>query len=235
MRQADSKRRRIDILTAAEVGRIMAATGRRSALGARDRAMVATLWRSQLRITELLRLTPNDYDGAAYTLRVQVGKGGKYRTVGIDPLACTALDAWLAARPRYAIGYLDAAGVRRESPLFCSRTGRPISRTSWWSALARYARSAGITKRVHPHSLRHTGAAHLRADGVDVVVISAQLGHSNIATTHRYLAHTQPQELIDTIRRREVPADIMRLVASPFVVSKPVDRFAGDPLEFGCS
>ena len=67
----------------------------------------------------------------------------------------------------------------------------------------RLAKKAGIEKRVHPHGLRHTHAAELREEGVDIAIISRQLGHSSIATTARYLDHIAPQTVIDTVRARE--------------------------------
>ena len=59
------------------------------------------------------------------------------------------------------------------------------------------------TMRVHPHGLRHTHAAELAAENVPINVIQAQLGHSNAATTSRYIQHIAPQQLINTIRKRE--------------------------------
>jgi integrase len=67
----------------------------------------------------------------------------------------------------------------------------------------RLARKAGIDKRVHPHGLRHTMAAQLAAEGVPMNVIQAQLGHSSLATTSRYLAHIAPTTLIQTMQRRD--------------------------------
>ncbi len=68
--------------------------------------------------------------------------------------------------------------------------------------LPRLARKADIEKRVHAHGLRHTHAAQLRAEGVDIGIISKQLGHRSIATTARYLDHIAPQQVIETIRQR---------------------------------
>ncbi len=62
---------------------------------------------------------------------------------------------------------------------------------------------AGIEKRVHAHGLRHTHAAELAREGVPINVIQAQLGHSDLGTTSRYLAHIAPQELIEQMQKRE--------------------------------
>jgi integrase len=69
--------------------------------------------------------------------------------------------------------------------------------------LKRLADKAGIEKRVHPHGLRHTHACELRQEGVDIGIISKQLGHSSTATTARYLDHIAPQAVIDIMRARE--------------------------------
>ena len=61
---------------------------------------------------------------------------------------------------------------------------------------------AGIEKRVHAHGLRHTHAAQLRAEGVDIAIISRQLGHASITTTARYLDHLAPRAVIETMRNR---------------------------------
>ena len=64
------------------------------------------------------------------------------------------------------------------------------------------ARKAGIAKRVHAHGLRHTHAAELAAEGVPMNLIQAQLGHSSLATTSRYLDHIAPTQLVEAIRAR---------------------------------
>ena len=68
--------------------------------------------------------------------------------------------------------------------------------------LPRLGRKVGIEKRVHAHGLRHTHASELRQGGIDVGIISKQLGHSSIATTARYLDHVAPQAVIVTMRAR---------------------------------
>jgi integrase len=69
--------------------------------------------------------------------------------------------------------------------------------------LPRLGRLAGIEKRVHAHGLRHAHAAELRAEGVDVAVISRQLGHTSILTTIRYLDHLAPAAVLEAMRGRE--------------------------------
>jgi integrase len=68
--------------------------------------------------------------------------------------------------------------------------------------LKQLARKAGIDKRVHAHGFRHTHAAQLRAEGVDIAIISKQLGHASISTTARYLDHLAPRAVIEAMRKR---------------------------------
>jgi site-specific recombinase XerD len=125
------------------------------------------------------------------------GKGAKARTVGLDPGAMAIIERWLDVRA--------GLGINGRSPLFCTLGGDPISTGYVRILLPRLARKAGIQKRVHAHGLRHNHAAELRAEGVDVAIISRQLGHENLLTTVRYLDHIAPLEVIETIRRRDWP------------------------------
>ena len=78
----------------------------------------------------------------------------------------------------------------------------PVSSSYIRRLLNRLGEQAGIAKRVHPHGLRHTHAAQLRAEGVDIGIISKQLGHRSIATTARYLDHIAPWAVVEAIRGR---------------------------------
>jgi site-specific recombinase XerD len=218
----ESKRRPIDVLTSGEVERLMSAVAMRSPLGRRHRAVIAVQYRGLLRISETFRLRLCDYDPTAGSLRIQHGKGDKYRVIGLDTFACATLDAWIAVRSTYA--------KQPDAPLFCSNRGGKVKRTSWNESLSRLAVITGLSKRIHPHGLRHSGACAMLRDGVDILIISRMLGHSNIATTHRYLAHLSAQDVIDAMRARPIPPELQRLITS-----EPTRRFSGDPLEFGCA
>jgi site-specific recombinase XerC len=105
----------VEILERREVEALLAGCGT-SPTGRRDRAVLTLLWRSGLRISEALALRPADVNLSAGTVRVLHGKGGKARTVALDALARSAVEAWLAVRP---------AG---RGPLFCpvSKPGQPL-------------------------------------------------------------------------------------------------------------
>jgi site-specific recombinase XerD len=184
-----------EVLTADEVKALLGVCSSRAPTGVRNRALIATMYRGGLRISEALALRPKDLDREAGTVRVLHGKGGKSRTVGFDPTAFAVIERWLDRRAELKIN-----GRHR---LFCTLEGKPLDSSYVRHLLPRLASKADIEKRVHPHALRHTHAAELAREGVPLNLIQAQLGHSNVATTSRYLAHIAPMELISTMQRRE--------------------------------
>jgi len=176
-----------------EVMMLLAACGD-DPLGLRDRALVAVMYRAGLRVSEALALLPKDIDQTRRAVRVLRGKGGRSRTVGLDGGALAIVGAWMDARREH--------GVVDETPLICTRMGGAMSSGYARRLLAGLGRRAGIAKRIHPHGLRHTHAAELRAEGVDIGIISKQLGHRSIATTVRYLDHIAPWAVVETISSR---------------------------------
>lgn len=181
-------------LSKEEVIALMDACSRRAPTGKRDRALICLLWRGQLRVSEALSLKPSDFDPAACTLRVLYGKGGKSRVVVIDQQAADVLSAWIAVRAKL--------GFNGHKPLFCTLKGGRIASAFLREKLPRLAAKAGIVKRVHPHGLRHTGASELVAEGVTLLDIQQQLGHSSAATTDRYLHALNPVARAERLRSR---------------------------------
>jgi site-specific recombinase XerD len=123
------------------------------------------------------------------------GKGGRSRTVGVDATGAELLAAWLTARRR--LGF-DGRG-----PVFCSAGGRALTSAQVRRRFRALGVRAQIAKRVHPHGLRHTHAAELREEGIDIGIISKQLGHRSIATTATYLDHIAPLAVVEAMRARE--------------------------------
>lgn len=160
--------------------------------GVRNAALLVILWRAGLRISEALALEPKDVDLRAGTVRVLRGKGGKSRTVGLDPRACEVVAKWTDIRPMVVAG----------SVLFATRYGSAVSAGYVRGLMRRLAREVGIEKRVHPHGLRHTMASEMRREGLDVVIIQRQLGHGKMSTTHEYLRHVAPEEVVSAVRGR---------------------------------
>lgn len=182
-----------EVLSRDEVSRLIAACSG-GPIGIRNRALIAVLYRSGLRITETLALLLKDIDLDGGAIRVLHGKGNRSRTVGIDAAACAMVGQWIAVRA--------SLGVPRNSTLFCMADGRRLESSYVRVMLPRLGRRAGIEKRVHAHGLRHTHAAELRTECVDIGIISKQLGHRSIATTARYLDHVAPLAVVEAMRAR---------------------------------
>lgn len=181
-------------LTADEVRALIKACSNRAPTGVRNRALIVVLYRGGLRLNEALQLCPKDLDRKRNTIRVLHGKGDKSRLVGLDDGAWSVLDRWLDRRA--------ALGINGRRRLFCTLNGDPIQTAYVRALLPRLARKAGIDKRVHPHGLRHTHAFELANEGHPIHVIQAQLGHSSLAVTDRYIRHLSPQDVVATMRRR---------------------------------
>ena len=178
-------------LTSDEARRLIAACSRRAPTGRRNAALIATMYRSGLRVSEALGLDLRDLDRHEGTLRIRRGKGNKARTVGIDPGALALIEVWLSVRP-------GGAG-----PLFCNLGGGRLLPSYVRGMLPRMARRASISKRCHPHGLRHSCAAEMAGEGVPVHMISKVLGHANVAVTSRYIDHLRPQDVVDAMVRRQ--------------------------------
>lgn len=193
----NNKGRRLppEVLTKEEVLALMDACSKRAPTGKRDRALICLLWRGQLRIREALKLKPADVDLETGLVRILVGKGGKSRAVGIDSKCCAVLGVWLEARAKL--------GVNGHQALFCTLKGGRMSTAQMREKLPRLGAKAGIANRVHAHGLRHTGASELVEEGASLLEIQEQLGHSNAATTDRYLKQINPKARLERMRSRE--------------------------------
>jgi len=106
------------------------------------------------------------------------GKGKKDRIVPVGHKAIQAIDQYLSE--------FRTKVDEENAPLFVSRSGKQIDRIAIWTRIKVYAKAAGITKEVSPHTLRHSFATHLLENGADLRLIQDMLGHEDIATTDRY-------------------------------------------------
>jgi len=197
------KRYPAEVLSPAEIGALLDAFPG-GLVGARSRALIVLLWRSGLRVGEAVALRVDDVDLERGEVTVLRGKGAKRRGVGIDDQAAEYLRIWLRARST-----LELAPAH----LFCtvsndeSGPGRPLTTSAVRQQMKRYARKAGIRKRVHPHGLRHTHAFELANEAVPLHVIRAQLGHSDLSMTARYIDHLSPQQVLAAIAARHWPGE----------------------------
>jgi len=180
-----------------EIIAVMRAAGER-AHGHRLRGLIVILWRAGLRIEEALTLTEGDLDQRRGALLVRRGKGGRRREVGMDTWGFERLQPWLEMRRGLPVG-----------PLLCVING--ASRGRHWSAAAaraelrRAAAAAGVRRRFAPHQLRHAHAVEMAREGVPLIVIQRQLGHTNLGITSIYLQGIDYTEIIDTVHARRPP------------------------------
>jgi site-specific recombinase XerD len=140
--------------------------------------------------------SPRPYlDARRGSLLVRRGKGGRRRELGMDDRAWEQLAPWLQARVQLPVG-----------PLLCIVTGptrgRPWSASAARSDLRDVARQAGVRRRFAPHQLRHAHAVEMAREGVPLIVIQRQLGHTNLGITSIYLQGIDNTEIIDTVHAR---------------------------------
>ena len=167
------------LLSRDEVDRLLAAPTARKPAGSRDKAMLELLYATGLRVSELIGLSVNDIHLETRMLLAR-GKGSKERIVPVGAPAASAVRSYLAgARQRLLKG-------RSSRDLFVTSRGARMTRQGFWKLLGRYARRAGIARRISPHKLRHSFATHLLAGGADLRAVQAMLGHADISTTQIY-------------------------------------------------
>jgi len=163
-----------------EVEALLDAPDPRTAGGLRDRAMLEFLYATGLRVSELVSLELGQVNRSLGVVRT-MGKGGKERLVPIGEQALGWLDRYLeTARPALLRRGSDCTAV------FVTHRRRPLARQTFWYAINRHARRAGITKPISPHTLRHAFATHLLNHGADLRVVQMLLGHSDLGTTQIY-------------------------------------------------
>jgi|SoiMethySBSTD1v2_1073268.scaffolds.fasta_scaffold428578_2 integrase/recombinase XerC len=180
-------RKLVSFLPIDEATELVEGRGVRGAGRVRDLAMLELLYACGLRVSELSGLDVDAVDRAEATVRV-LGKGRKERIVPFGRPAARALEAWLSARGE------------RPGPLFTSARGRRLGARSIHTIVRRSAREAGITRRVSPHTLRHSFATHLLDRGADLRMIQELLGHSRLSTTQRY-THVAAEQLMKVYDR----------------------------------
>lgn len=162
-----------------EVRKLLAEPDSKRPEGARDAAMLEVLYATGLRVSELVALKLNDLNLDRNFVRT-MGKGKKERLVPLGDYASEALRRYLSeARPTLLKGGSSAY-------CFVTRRGRHLSRQGFWKRIKAYARSAGLSREISPHHLRHSFATHLLEHGADLRTVQEMLGHANIATTEIY-------------------------------------------------
>ena len=176
-------------LSVEEVDQLIAQPDVTTARGLRDRALIELLYATGMRVSELIAIRPSDIHLDASYLQC-TGKGDKQRIVPMGEQAAS----WVERYVRDARGAL--LGKRRSPRLFVNaRGGGPgLTRVGFWKILKGYARQAGLTRTLSPHTLRHSFATHLLERGADLRAIQMMLGHADLSTTQIY-THVLEQRL----------------------------------------
>ncbi|MCQ2498647.1 MAG: site-specific tyrosine recombinase XerD [Lachnospiraceae bacterium] len=167
-----------EILSMEEVVRLLEQPNGESSKEIRDKAMLELLYATGIRVSELISL---------HTVDVNINMGyitckdsSKERVIPFGNEAKKALT-------RYLDGTRDAMLADPNSEyLFANCSGQPMSRQGFWKLIKYYAKKAGITSDITPHTLRHSFAAHLVENGADLRSVQEMLGHSDISTTQIY-------------------------------------------------
>lgn len=174
-----------EVLTQAEMGRLLAAPDLGTRLGRRDACMLDLLYAAGLRVSELITLAPGDLDLERGVVRL-FGKGSKERFVPLHSEAVRRLSEYLRdERPAFA---------PREERVFLNRSGLGLTRQGVWKLVKRYALSAEIRKNISPHTFRHSFATHLLEGGADLRSVQMLLGHADLSATEIY-THVQSERL----------------------------------------
>jgi len=166
-------------LTEEEVEALLAAPVVSDPLGHRDRAMLELLYATGVRVSELINLKLSQVNLNQGVLRI-IGKGDRERLI---PLGDEAQD-WVKK-------FIDGPRVkillkRQTEYLFPTGRGDRMTRQAFWHIIKRYAKKAGIGKKLSPHTVRHAFATHLLNNGADLRVVQLLLGHSDVSTTQIY-------------------------------------------------
>lgn len=182
-----------DVLSQAEVNAILASPQAEEPLAWRDRALLELGYGAGLRVSELCGLLVSDLVLSEGLVRV-IGKGNKERLVPIGRQVIAAISLYLNTA-RVA---LDRG--KTKGHLLLNSRGQPLSRVGAWGIVKAHAARAGVTKRVTPHTLRHTFATHLLEGGADLRAVQEMLGHADLSTTQIY-THVDREYLREVHRR----------------------------------
>lgn len=176
--------RSLDLISPAELTRLMEAPDVRTLAGLRDRAMLELLFSTGLRVSELCGLSQEDVDLSRDEFSVR-GKGDKVRVVFLSDTAKSAIRAYLKERKDFDDAMFIQYGKNAKETEVKNKDLRLTPR-SVQRIIRKYATIAGITRKVTPHVIRHSFATDLLSNGADLRSVQALLGHANIATTQVY-------------------------------------------------
>ena len=174
-----AERKYPEILTSKEVELFLEQPRCVDAKGYRDHAMLELLYATGIRVSELISLDLKDLNLSAGFIRC--ASRGKERIIPLYPAAVRALSDYIEHVRPQMIEHPD------EQALFVNMSGERMSRQGFWKLIKSYARKAGITSEITPHTIRHSFAAHLVENGADLHAVQEMMGHSDISTTQIYV------------------------------------------------
>ena len=172
-----------DILSVADINKLLEQPGERTSKGLRDRAMLELLYATGIRVTELISLKVGDINRKMDYIVCR--DRNRERVIPFGSKAKEALDNYMGAARQ------DLIGNKECEMLFPNCSGESMSRQGFWKLLKQYVKQAGIQMEITPHTLRHSFAAHLVDTGADLHVVQEMLGHSDISTTMMYAVRTR--------------------------------------------
>jgi integrase/recombinase XerD len=175
-------------LSERDVENLLAAPNLDTLVGFRDRTMLEVLYACGLRVSELVNLKLTEINLRQGVIRI-VGKGSKERLVPLGEEAISWITRYLA-ECRNALLKQNL----NQDIVFPSNRGSPMTRQAFWYRIKDHARTAGIQKKLSPHTLRHAFATHLLNHGADLRVVQLLLGHSDLSTTQIY-THVAQQRM----------------------------------------
>ena len=181
-----------DVLSVEEIVAIIDAASQHPKDGQRNRAIIETLYSSGDRGSELINMKLNDLNLLDNYIKVH-GKGNKERLVLLGRNAHEALQTYIEG---------DRTRVPKikeyKNFIFLCRSGKPLSRVRVYNSIQELIDQIGLSKRVSPHTFRHSFATHLVNGGADIRLVQDMLGHESITTTEIY-THIDNEYLRDTL------------------------------------
>ncbi|WP_152394026.1 site-specific tyrosine recombinase XerD [Paenibacillus guangzhouensis] len=169
------------VLTIAEIERLLNAPSSDTLQGIRDKAMLEVLYATGIRVTELISLDMEHVHLDLGFIRCTAGNG-RERIIPLGRIAAVHLAEYIHECREKLL-----KDNRMEQALFVNQLSTRLTRQGFWKIMKKYAKEAEITHEITPHTLRHSFAAHLIANGADLRSVQEMLGHADISTTQMYM------------------------------------------------
>jgi integrase/recombinase XerD len=168
-----------EVITTEEMSSLLDSVKTDNPRGLRNAAMLEVLYGAGLRVSELVSMRMENINLEASFIRV-FGKGSKERIIPIGSYACKKVSEWMISGRPLLLKNIPSYY------LFVARAGKPITRQGFWKLLKQYSKASNISKKITPHTFRHSFATHLLEGGADLRSVQTMLGHSDISTTQIY-------------------------------------------------